>query len=290
MTIYYLTYGAIAIQLLVISYLLANKMMARMRYVTEHYPKEKYPKLYPSTENSFETCVHSFTSKNNGVLIFLTSVLVGLFLFEFEVPEVLPAVFLMIQFIPFAYLECSENSYFRAMRKADKRNIRTGSLTPRNLTDFVSKPLLIGAIAMLMLAFAVDYAVNQHIEKYLLGLGKGTFYRTVTLIVTNSFLALIAYNAIYGKKFDPYLTPTDRSLQVSIIVKSMLFISIGLSCFYIVREGTDDSSLDSFQTIFMSIYCLLISLFSIGYRLYSLNVANMNFDVYRADTDSATHQ
>ena len=282
MIIYFLTYAVIAVQLLAVSYYLANKMKERMAFVTERYPQKEYPKLYPESPESYQALTKRFGLLNNYVIA-VVATLFAFFAFEMDIPEPVPAVIMLIQMIPFAYLECSEKSYFRAMRKLDTRTKRTGTLTPRKLTDYVPGYWLLVAVLMLLLAFAVDYTVNQHVERYALGLGKGTFYRIITLIVTNGLLAIIVYNAIYGKKVDPYLSSVDRTKQVSIVVKSMLLISIGMSAFYIVREGTDDFSLDSAQTIIMSLYCLIISLFSIGYRLFQLNVSNINFDVYRAN-------
>lgn len=279
-------YGCFFIQLLLISVYFPRLVKQRVAYVIEEYPAQEYPKLYPYSPAYMEREMTIFTRFNYliccvGVLLVIASLLVlpqGNY-----VPEMSPMIFFMLQMMPFFKLEMSECSVFSAMKKANNNRVRTTLLAPRRLTDFVSTPIILTAVTLILVSIAVDIYVNQHIETFLLGMGKGTFGRTITILVTNSLLAVVVWWNIQGKRLDPHQDNKDRLQIIAVTVRSLFYVSMGLSVFLIVREGTDDMQIDHWQPVLMTVYCIVIGYFSMALKWTQLSVDDINFDVYKAD-------
>lgn len=280
-------YGFFLAQLLIISIYLPRRVYVRMNEVIARFPPNEYPKLYPGSAAGMQAQSLKFMRYNMIILVLGLLILSIIGFWDMNNPgninEMLPVGFMLLQMTPMIMLEMSERQTFQAMKAADVRTKRMSDLTPRRLFDFVSPVLVLLALVAIIFSVAIDVYLNQHIETYALGVGHGTFMRTLVLILCNVLFAVIVYHNMYGKKLDPYQDNKDRMLTIEATIKSLLYMSIAMSIYFSIREGTDDMGIDHLQAAMMSLYCTVIAFMSIGARLNTLKIKRINFDVYKAD-------
>ncbi|MEM7433238.1 MAG: hypothetical protein AAF351_15055 [Pseudomonadota bacterium] len=287
--IFYLVF---AVQLLLLSYYIPRLVMGRVERTLRDHPPETYPKMYPLPRENYEQGNRRYRSMNLVILALGIALLTAIGIWdrnsEGPVLETIPVIFFLVQMLPMILLEVSEWSYYRQMRQADRKTKRSAVLRPRKLTDIVSSRLLVAAAVLIAASIGVDLYVNQHIPDFALGMGKGTFLRTVNMLVVNALFAFIIGWNIYGKRLDPHINENDRVRQMQLTVRSMVIMSIVFSVFMIIREGTDDLGVDQYQPVLMSIYVQVIAYFSIVSRLNSLNKDPIDYDVYKEDAPATT--
>lgn len=272
-------------QLFIVSIYFAGKIAGRMRYIFEHFPPEQYPCLYPGNSATLSHQANRFEFVNRAIFCSGLLLLAGCVYWDINnqgyISEMIPVVFLMWQMTPIMLLEYREKEYFSQMRKADLRTKRSSGLVPRRLFDFVSPLLILIALGAVILAIVVDIAVNQHIETFALGLGKGTLMRTILIIVCNIVFAVIIYYNLHGKRHDPHQDEKDRLVVMETTIKSLVQVSIAMSIFFAIREGTDDMGVDYLQASMMSLYCVIVAFMSIGSKISNIKIEQLNFDVYK---------
>lgn len=191
----------------------------------------------------------------------------------------MPFFYFMVQVAPLMLVELSEFAYFKLMRKADSRTKRKAELHPRRLFDFIS-PTIFGTAIFMNIACIFYYL---YIDQFQFHWANDTFVISIALIAMNALFAGIIYWNLSGKKMDPYQSSKDRIRQIENTVKSLVFVSIGASIFIMVTAGINEFNLDHLEPSIMSLYLQLIALVSVGTRLRTLRIENIDFDVYKED-------
>jgi len=274
-TIFYILFLS---QILLFSVYFPNKIYQRMRYVIIHYPRNQYPKLYPQPIENYHRFHSHYRLANRLIaavgLVILTLSIVFNNKGEFIEPQVLVWLFFMVQFMPVMMIELSEFSQFKMMRTADRSSVRSATLSPRSLANFIAPKWLYVALVILLIAIVYGFNFTISIE------GSAVFAAGILLFV-NSFFASLIYWHLYGKKLNPHQTEADRQKLISVAIKSLVFISISASIFLMVTLSIKEYQLNSLAPLAMTIYLQAIALFSLGNSIGSIKVDEINFDLYK---------
>ena len=270
-------------QIFLISFYFPRKILSRIRYVVETYPPSKYPKLYPRPIEYYEKGQRNYRIMNQVIIV------VGLILMfafglwgyptEGKIVRLIPVIFGLIQVLPLLGMEISEFNQFKLMRKADFRTTRMAELRPRRLFDYVSPAILSMAIVMYIASILLDLYWHQ----FNIHWGHDTVQRAIVITAGNLLFALIIIWNLYGKPLNPHQAYKDRAKQIEFAVKSLVFVSIAMSVFFMTTAAGDAFDLDSFEPSIASLYFQLIVWISLGTMLRTLRIDDINFEVYKED-------
>lgn len=286
-----LFYIAFMGQIFLISYYFPEKILGRMRYVLETYPPSHYPKLYPKPIEHYQIGQWKFRAINRfvialGILILLAMLFVvdhSSFADDGFISEAWPAAFGMIQFLPLMYLELSECSQFRMMRKANVATTRKADLRPRRLFGFVSPWIVVLAILLYVATLLLDLYVNR----FELHWGHDAIQRLVVITVTNLLLVAVGAWHLYGRKLNPHQSSEDRTRHIGTGLHSLLYMSMAMSVFFMTQAADDVYDMDFLDATLMSVYFQVIVILSLGHVLRSVSLKDIDFDVYK-NNDAAT--
>lgn len=278
-----LFYSVFLGQIILISFYYPRKVLSRMRYVVETYPPSEYPKLYTKPIEYYEKAQRNYKTINQIIFVlgFILMFAFGLWGYptEGKIGRLIPMIFGLIQIFPLIRMELSEFNQFKLMKKADLRTTRQAVLHPRRLFDFISPTIFGMAIFMYIATILLDLYWHQFNFHW----GHDTVERAIIMTATNFLIiGTIIWN-LYGKKLDPYQAYKDRLRQIELAVKSLVYMSIAMSVFFMTTAAGDAFDLDSFEPSIASLYFQLILLISIGNRLRTLRIENINFEVYKED-------
>ncbi|MBL4772882.1 MAG: hypothetical protein JKX98_04570 [Alcanivoracaceae bacterium] len=252
----------------------------------ETYPPSEYPRLYSKSIEDHKKGQKRYGLINNVLLIIGFSMMSAIAMRDYlttgEVSPMIPWAYFMLQMIPLMWLEISEFKSFKAMRVANTKTTKKAIIRPRKLFDFITPVLLSFAIFMVLVAFTLVY--------FRYGLNSRALINIVIIIAANLFFSGTAYWNIYGKKMDPYQASEDRIKQIKVAVKSLVFISIGVSIFLSVHMLVNIFQLDFLEKSIMSIYCQLLVWVSVGTRIKALKLENIDFNVYRGHENSDNNE
>ena len=274
-------------QIFLISYYIPRKILERMQHVLTTYPPSEYPKLYPLPSDQYETGQAKFRFWNRIAIAigFLTLFLImfvidhSTFADDGYISEMFPLGYGMIQFLPLMMLEFSEFSHLKLMRKMNANPKRKADLRRRRLRDVVSPKLL--GFTLLIMAACIFY--DFYVHNFVFSWGHDSVQRTITLLITNAFFVAVGSWQLYGQKLDPHQAPSDRMLRAGASVKSMFYVSIAMSVFFITVAADDVYDMDFLDAILLSAYFQVIALLSIGSILRSVRPDDIDFDVYKSD-------
>ena len=265
------------VQILLASWYIPNKILERMQTVMNSYPPNEYPKLYSGSIDGYKKTQNIYRSINKTLFTVGFSLLSAIVMWDYttegQISPMIPWAYFMLQMMPFLWLEIKEYKSFKAMRNNNTDPKKSATIMPRKLFDFLSPKLFGFAIIVLLTAFSLV------IVKY--GFSGKAFQNIIIILATNLFFAGIAYWNIYGTKQDPYQSNEDRIKILSVTVKSMVFVSIGVSVFLSIQMLIKIYDLNFLKTIAMSVYCQLILWASVGNRLKELKLENIDFSVYK---------
>ena len=286
-----LFYIVFTVQILLISYYFPQKILARMRHISEHYPAAQYPKLYPRSGDYYRIGQWAYRTANRvilalGFLIMLALLFVvdhASFAEDGYISEAWPAFYGMIQFLPFIALEFCEFSQFKLMRKANENPLRKAVLRPRRLFDHVSPYLVAGAFALFVVAIAADLYVAR--DK--LTMTTDAVQRSLVLLGGNIFMGSIAGWILYGRNLNPHQSFHDRGRQISAALHSFLYVSMAMSVFFVTETIDDVYPLNFLDATLLSLYFQIIVLLSVGHMMRTLRIEGINFDVYKANGATA---
>lgn len=277
-------------QIILVSYYYPSKILNRMRQVLEKYPPESYPKLYPKPDEYYEKWKFRYRIINLIIMLlgFIILIAIGYkdFYYEGNTSESIPVFYFMVQSFPLILMEISGFAYFKLMRKADVRTTRKADLQPRRLFDFVS-PVAVGFAILTNIACLFFFFYINEFQFYF---GSDAFVILLTLLASNAIYIGIIYFNLYGKKQDPYQDSKDRTRQVEVTVKSLVFMSIAAGIFLTLTKVIDSYGLESLEPIAMSIYLQFILVIGLGALLRKLRIENINFEVYRVDTSEGSNE
>lgn len=280
-----LFYVAFLGQIFAISYYFPRKILGRMRYVMDTYPPSQYPKLYPKPVEYYRMGQWGFKVANNlivllGFLIMLAMLFVvdhSSFADDGFISEAWPAAYGIIQFLPLVFLEISEFSQFKLMRKANVATTRKAELRRRSLLKSVSPLLLVSAIVL----YLATLVLGQYVHQFEFDWSHDTVQRAIVLTVTNLFLAAIGAWNLYGRKQNPHQAFEDRARQTAANLHSLLYVSMAMSVFFMTQAMDDLYDLDFLDATLTSLYFQFIVVLSTGHLLRSLSLKDINFDVYK---------
>ncbi|MEH6552478.1 MAG: hypothetical protein V7744_21085 [Pseudomonadales bacterium] len=100
------------------------------------------------------------------------------------------------------------------------------------------------------------------------------------------FQKLIVRFNLHGKKLNPHQSYEDRSRQVETVSRSLAYLSIVMSLFFIYNAAGDVYALKAYEHVAFSAYFQIIAFISIGNIIWGLPLKNLNFDVYKADVSA----
>jgi hypothetical protein len=196
---------------------------------------------------------------------------------KYDQAEQLPLMFGMVQFIPLMYLEFAGRKQFKLMRSVNENTTRKADLAPRNLFSFISPLPLIIAASLYFGYIMFDLYINnfQFTEDVII--------KTISLTLCNALFIGITVMNLSGKRLDPYQASQDRSKQIGLSIKSMVFTSILASIFFIVITLVKAYDADFINIYINSFYFQLLAFFGYGTLLRSQSLKDMNFDVYKKE-------
>jgi hypothetical protein len=257
-----------------------------MKTVLETYPPAQYPKLYTGSIENHQKTQQTYLLLNRMLQTVGFSMLAAIVMWDYKTEDLIspmiPWAYFMLQMIPMMWLELKECKYFKTMRNNNRTTKKVATFTPRKLFDFLSPKLL--AIAIVFMLFAFGLVIVRY------GLSSKSFSNIAIIVASNLFFAGIIYWNIYGKKQDPYQAGADRLKLIKVTVTSLVYVSIGVSIFLAVNLLIKIYDLKFLNTSVMSIYCQLILLASVGNRLKQLKLEDIDFSVYKDNSEKLIHK
>ena len=279
-----------AVQIWLVSYYFARKASQRARMMIESHPPADYPKLYPQPIEYYRMAIFVFEWSNRALVLFGAGILLAViflvdhssFADDGHISEFWPALFGMLQFLPWMAQELMGYRQFKLMREARASSTRRANLKPRRLLAVVSPGLLLATVAIALGSVLFDFYVHDFELAW-----NDSMQRTLTLVMTNVFMAAVGAWQLFGRKQDPHQHPADHELLVSIQMKSLLFTSMALSVFFMSQAAEDVVDLGSIEASLMSVFFTTVAALSLGTALNRLKPEDLNFEVYR-DTPAAS--
>lgn len=276
-TIFYITF---ALQIAVLSIYFPRRILARMRRILDAHPPQEFPKLYPLSEDTYQKSQRRFEVIN--ILVVILGITV-IFWIEFfakgdltRILDEISVVFFLLQLVPMAFLEFSEKSNYKLMRAINTTKKKFAALRPRKFTDFAPAKLFVMAVAMIALSIIVDFTLNTATDW-----SEGPMQRSLVVVITNGLLFILMYCNVFSRKLNPHQDEQDRIAHITLAVRTLLYISIGMSIYMMIKQITKQDGLDFIQPALTSLYCLAIGIMCIGGRVSSFDFENENFEVYR---------
>ena len=262
-------------QILLVSFVLPRRILARMSYVFSTYPPETYPKLYPRPIEHYGRARRTYGTMNLVVLaagLALLAVLLG-YQRSGRWDHVIAMWFFLAQMIPVMVLDVSALRESRLMRNLS--TTRKAGLQPRRVSDFIS-PALVGLAAGAYLAFvALVVYVRQFDFPWF-----GGYLNIVFITIGNLFLAAVAVRHIYGRKLNPHQAMEDRLKAITTVAHMCVFVSIAATLFIGLNIALAAFDQRALQPAAQSLFFQLLAL--ISFRIYLVQYSN--FDVYKADS------
>jgi hypothetical protein len=259
-----------------------------MKSALATYPPSQYPKLYPKPLEYYVTRQWAFKIANRFILL-LGFVVLFLILFVVDhanfaddgfISEAWPAVYGMIQFVPLMFLELSGYSQLKLMRKMNSGKTRKAELRRRRLIDYVSPTIVWLTVFLFFTTILFDLYVHDFVIQW----NHDTLQRAMILTASNIFMVAYGFWFIYGPKLNPHQTLDDRAKQTSANLKSMFFLSMAMSIFFITLAADDVFNMDFLDASLMSLYFQIIAFVSVGHLIQSIKLEDIDFDVYKNDT------
>ena len=267
-------------QILLISWYIPARVRSRVKQVLETYPPSRYPKLYPVSVDTYRLGRWIFKTANNAILLIGLALMASLlFLVDHSgfaddgyISEFWPAAFGFLQFLPYAALEYSECRLLRKMRDLDTSTVREAELRPRKLFDFVPPLGFFVAIILYVVVVVADLVT-----------AKTNGSLALWLTVGYVFMGSLGFWILRGRNLNPHQDRGDRERQISASLTSFVYVSIGMSLFYLFSVADQVYDLDYLDAIFLSIYWQTLAIGTIHFMMQRLSLDDIDFSVYRAD-------
>jgi hypothetical protein len=267
-------------QIILLSWYYPKKISDRINSVIEKYPPSKYPKLYLKPKSYYLKKMELFRNLVTFALITCFSiVMISWTMGNSFNEEMLIFICFMFQSIPILILGAGSAIHFKEMKKIHKTSSRKANLQPRKFFDFVS-PLLASIAVILFAAFIFIYLIINDFD----------FTKTEVLITVIGltlmkvgFITSLLWK-VNGSKSNPLASEADRIKEIQVVAKITTYTSVGISIFLLISTIMDQNQfLDSLDPIILSFYFQLITVFGIGTEIRSVNIDDLDFDVYKND-------
>jgi hypothetical protein len=279
-------YSAFLSQVWLISYHYPKRILSRMDYIFEHYPVDKYAKLYPkgyekTLEGKILYKLLNIVLLIIGLVIFVSFVVATqLGKIQLKDADFLPLAYGMLQAIPFLLLEVSAIKQFKLMRNINSDPKRHAELSPRNVFNYLSPTRLFAAVIMFFVCISVMLGLNDfHISSDISVL-------IASMLLCNGLFVGLGYVLLHGKKLDPHQSPKDRHIMISAVFRSYTSVSILVSVFFTINRCVEHFSIDIWEPLINSLYWQAVVLLSTGATLKLTTPEEVNFEVYKTNIPS----
>lgn len=286
MTQHQLFYLVFLGQVLLISYFLPRRVLQRMRYVVQTYPRTEYPRLYPVSLDRVEAAQRSYRNLNGfalatGLALVAAGLLIpGEDMLGWDTLSVM-TLYLMLQLSPLLIATRPGFTYFNPLRRKDTRTKRTAELAPRRLTDFVA-PLAVAVALGLYAFFAFFIVAVQQLDYPWFG----GYWNIVGITAINLLCAAGIVYSLLTRSRDPYQTTADRRRQTGFAVRAAVFTSIAATLSVMLSIVLAMLELRPWIPVAKSLYFMLLA----AVCLRQFRIEGVNFEVYREEPMEAPHQ
>ncbi len=272
-------------QIWFLSYYYPNQVVHRIDFVLSHCPENEYPKLYPISTERIKTIKLGYQYLNYliaflGIVLFLYFTLV---ITDHEnylnILDDIPLLFGILQFIPLFLLELLGYKHLKLMREQNTQTNRKAELLPRRLFQFISPIYVYTAFAVYFSYIFFELYVSDFTFTF------DTIIKIASVSLANILFIGLALTNLYGKKRDPYISNNERNKQTKFVLHSLTFISIFASIYLMVHSWVNIYGYNFAEILINSLYFQVIALFSVSALLGRFKVEEMNFDVYKHNSN-----
>lgn len=197
-------------QILLVSWFLPSRLVARARGVLERYPPERYPRLYVASVGAMERTLGAYRALNGAALLGG----LGLLALDFRANGDLLAwnggslvvAYMLVQYLPFlACVSRPSFPYFGSERQPDPSSTRSAELRPRRLFDFVSPRLLAVAGGLYVALIALVVVVARYDYPWF-----GGYPNLIGITALYVIFGATLWMAIRGRRRDPWASDEVR--------------------------------------------------------------------------------
>ncbi len=242
-------------QIVVLSLLLPALVFYKIKHTIDKHPVDMYPELYPESPEHI--------IKHGQVYLGLCAVVavLGMYLLyqtrslalteflNWDSQSVIMLYFLL-QYAPFVWLSHMSQQFNKKMRLLNKKYIKTASLTPRKVLDYVTNKQLMLLLLIWSVFATVVIAVSFEPFAGFAGLGN-----LLVPVGVNLFYYLICRHMVLTKKFNP---SQDRERFLHTFCQAMVVIN-ALSGIYITWSLSQHLfDLRPYSDVFQAYYLQII--------------------------------
>jgi len=272
-------------QVLLLSWYLPRRIMARLRYVLDNYPASEYPKLYQSDQANAERSYNYLVWFSRTMFVIGMGILVWINLrgelIDGGIAAAIAFVYGMLQSAPIIIMDFATLRHYKSLREEDERPKRSAELIPRSIFIHTT-PMRLSVVALF---YIVAVTFDMYTKGFDTGLGGELYEALIILFLANLFFAGMVYWRVYGKKLNPYLDAKDNKREIDVMVSSAIFTSIAVSIFFIAMRAINVYDLEHFEGVLMSLYLQAIMGYTMLYSVSLFDVKTMNFEPFRETAD-----
>ncbi len=266
-------------QIILISAYYPSRILSRFNQLTQSHPPEVFPKLYAHSVNRLNATKRLFFALNTLALLIGLVIVAHLFSNNTLLTSNQLTLFMLLQYLPMLMLELSEKKQLKMMRDANTSSLKTAQLLPRKLLSFVSAKVVVSAALLYILLFSLTLYIEGIQPPWYSGYGN-----LVAITYVNVFLMALVFWKLYGKKQNPHANEKDRLKEMKALINVIFFTSICASIYSILQVYLNQfDALVHMQPVVTSVYIQLLAYMGIGYMLRSINLNDVDFNVYRTD-------
>lgn len=269
-------------QLVLISVIMPSWITKRFVGMTEKYPPERYPKLYPVSVSKITSVINTFKYMNTAMaglgLIFLAiTILMGATeLLGWDTQSMLTITF-FLQVVPFFYLSYSGIKYQQIMRKVNHNHFRTANLKPRSFRLFVPVHFMVLCVLSFVAYVGMVFYVQRDPFPGFVG-----YWNILFVFLLNAFYFIMIHKTIVSKKLDPHQSQEDRMIHISLVTKVLLLGAIFANLFLATSLILSVLDLRHIGDIVQSLYFQLVALMMSQTTTYEPE----DYSVYQKDSES----
>ncbi|WP_154222565.1 hypothetical protein [Marinicella rhabdoformis] len=244
-------------QIIVLSLLLPFLVVNKIKQTISKHPKDLFPELYPETPEHIIRQSHIYLILCAiigvlGVALLVRTRHLGLTEFLNWDSQSVIMLYFLLQYAPFVWLSHVSNQFSKKMRLLNKAYIKTASLKPRKVFDYISTWQLLMLSVIWSVFVVVVVFVNMDPFEGFAGLGN-----LLVPIFVNLFYWFICHRIIQSKKFNP---SQDREHYLHTLCQTMVIIN-ALSGVYITWSLTQHLlDLRPYSDVFQSYYLQIIGI------------------------------
>ncbi|WP_158970880.1 hypothetical protein [Paraglaciecola sp. L3A3] len=274
----YLLYGVFLGQIFVLSVYFPRKILGLIDTTIMQRPSADYPKLYPIDVTVIQGKLKLFALFNCLVVALGLGILAySIFnttddLAGWDDQGVLVS-YLMLQYIPMIFLAVQGFIYLNLMRDKNKSIYRSADSTPRKLTDYVPKTLLICALVSYVLCVATIIYFNQYPFDGFAGL-----VNILGVSVIYVGLGFGIYQKLYGKKYNPLKATNDRKFETTVVLKLLVLSAIFSSLYLTISLILASLDMRDLGNVIYSVYLQIF----VFYIYQVMKFDQVDYSVYKA--------